>query len=353
VLLDHLNRWVRVVRQDISSKKADNKRARANQISNQLEDQLFRLDSILSSIDQILMAKAAFQCKAFARSLMNFEQQVVTIQERQAKNKDLPSYYEKLHEIYAQLDEPDGMEGISTLILSPSLEHQIRQHESTGRWTSAQSCWEVRLQESPDNVNFHLGLLRCLRNLGHYGKASSLSLSKILIYLPDTLRTHARGVLTRHPEWETILSDFQVESAWMVGAWDDVQTLVEQVDTQTSSMVMARLLLAMRSGEVNTISESMSMARSVLGAPITAAGVKGYRRSYESVLNLHLTHELELIHQVTSTLPVGSQANKQQERRLAISELSRTLSARLNATLPTFRSREPVLSMRRTAFALS
>jgi serine/threonine-protein kinase ATR len=139
----------------------------------------------------------------------------------------------------------------------------------------------------------------------------------------------------------------------MVGAWDDVQTLVEQVDTQTSSMVMARLLLAMRSGEVNTISESMSMARTVLGAPITAAGVKGYRRSYESVLNLHLTHELELIHQVTSTLPVGSQANKQQERRLAISELSRTLSARLNATLPTFRSREPVLSMRRTAFALS
>ena len=139
----------------------------------------------------------------------------------------------------------------------------------------------------------------------------------------------------------------------MVGAWDDVQTLVEQVDTQTSSMVMARLLLAMRSGEFKTISESMSMARSVFGAPITAAGVKGYRRSYESVLNLHLTHELELIHQTTSTLPVGSQANEQQERRLAISELSRTLSARLNATLPTFRSREPVLSMRRTAFALS
>jgi len=115
------------------------------------------------------MAKAAFQCKAFARSLMNFEQQVVTIQERSTGNKDLPAYYEKLHEIYAQLDEPDGMEGVSTLILSPSLEHQIRQHESTGRWTSAQSCWEVRLQESPDNVNFHLGLLRCLRNLGHYG----------------------------------------------------------------------------------------------------------------------------------------------------------------------------------------
>lgn len=170
ILLDHLNKWVRVVRQEISSKKIDNKRARANQISNQIEEQLLRLDSILSSIDQNLMAKAALQCKAYARSLMNFEQQVVTLREHTAQNKDLPGYYEKLHEIYAHLDEPDGMEGISTLILSPSLEHQIRQHESTGRWTAAQSCWEVRLQQSPDNVDFHLGLLRCLRNLGHYGE---------------------------------------------------------------------------------------------------------------------------------------------------------------------------------------
>ena len=195
MLLDHLNRWVRVVRQDISSKKADNKRARPNQISNQLEDQLLRLDSILSSIDQSLMAKAAFQCKAFARSLMNFEQQVVTIQERTTNNGDLPSYYEKLHEIYAQLDEPDGMEGISTLILSPSLEHQIRQHESTGRWTSAQSCWEVRLQESPDNVNFHLGLLRCLRNLGHYGE-TPLFLEKIN---PDTPARYSSYTCKRRP----------------------------------------------------------------------------------------------------------------------------------------------------------
>jgi serine/threonine-protein kinase ATR len=115
------------------------------------------------------MAKAALQCKAYARALMNFERQIVALQSSPTTSKDLPLYYERLHEIYAHLDEPDGMEGVSTLILSPSLEHQIRQHESTGRWTSAQSCWEVRLQQSPDNLDFHLGLLRCLRNLGHYG----------------------------------------------------------------------------------------------------------------------------------------------------------------------------------------
>lgn len=169
MLLDHLNGWVRVVRQDVGTKKAESKRSRANQINSQAEEQLLRVDSILSNIDQNLMAKAALQCKAYARALMNFERQILTLQERSPQNKDLPAYYERLHEIYSHLDEPDGMEGVSTLILSPSLEHQIRQHESIGRWTSAQSCWEVRLQQSPNNVDFHLGLLRCLRNLGHFG----------------------------------------------------------------------------------------------------------------------------------------------------------------------------------------
>lgn len=150
-------------------KRPDNKRARSNHINEQADEQLSRVDSILSSIDQNLMARAALQCKAYARSLMNFERQIVFLRQSQVSSDDLPGYYERLHEIYAHLDEPDGMEGVSTLILSPSLEHQIRQHESTGRWTSAQSCWEVRLQQSPDKIDFHIGLLRCLRNLGHYG----------------------------------------------------------------------------------------------------------------------------------------------------------------------------------------
>ncbi|KAG5648746.1 hypothetical protein DXG03_000093 [Asterophora parasitica] len=338
MIMDHLNKFVRVVRQNVSTKKGESKRARDNQIDSKAEEQLLRLDSILSSIDQNLIARAAFQCKAYARALMNFERQIVEIQERSPKNKDLPDYYERLHEIYSHLDEADGMEGVSTLILSPSLEHQIRQHESTGRWTSAQSCWEVRLQQSPDNVEFHIGLLRCLRNLGHY----------------DTLRTHVKGVLIRNPEWESALAGFHVESAWMVGAWGDVQDMAERTSSaQSSSMVMARLLLAMRAGDSGDIAEAISVARSVLGAPITAAGVRGYRRSYEAVLDLHLVYELEVIQNVLMGFPADSQAQSQQRRLDALADLSHTLAARFESTLPTYRTREPILSFRRTAFSLS
>jgi serine/threonine-protein kinase ATR len=167
MLLDHLSTWARLTRKDIGEKKNEAKR-RGSRLG--ASEQLAMIDSVLSSIDQDLMAKAAFQCKAYARSLMSFERHLASLQERNANGVEIQSCYERLHEIYCNLDEPDGMEGISTLILSPTLEHQIRQHESTGRWTSAQSCWELRLQQSPDNLEYHIGLLRCLRNLGHYGK---------------------------------------------------------------------------------------------------------------------------------------------------------------------------------------
>lgn len=356
MIMDHINKWVRMVRQNIGKKKSESKRARDNQIDSKVEEQLLRVDSILSSIDQILIARAAFQCKAYARSLMSFERQIVALQGQSPNNKDLPGYYERLHEIYSHLDEPDGMEGVSTLILSPSLEHQIRQHESTGRWTSAQSCWEVRLQQSPDNVDFHIGLLRCLRNLGHYGKVSflvdSCSFTNETHWL-DTLRTHVKGVLIRHQEWEGALAGFHVESAWMVGAWDEVQEMVERTSAQSSSIVMARLLLAMRAGNSEETSKYISVARSVLGSPITAAGIRGYRRSYEAILDLHLMHELEIIQDVLTHLPSGSQAPSQNRRRQALVSLSEKLAARFESTLPTFRTREPILSLRRTAFSLS
>ncbi|CCL98247.1 uncharacterized protein FIBRA_00241 [Fibroporia radiculosa] len=333
-LLDHLSQWVRVVRQQIGRKKVESRRARVNQLNSDAEEQVLKIDSIVTSIDQGLMARAALQCRAYARALMNFERRILALQgEGHGETYQvLQEYYEHLHEIYAHLDEPDGMEGVSTLILSPSLEHQIRQHESTGRWTSAQSCWEVRLQQSPDNLDFHLGLLRCLRNLGHY----------------DTLRTHVKGVLTRNPGWESQLVGFQVESEWMVGNWEEVRVLVERTDSLASPVLLAQVLLALRAGDALTISQASSVARGLLGAPIIAAGANGYRRSYDAVLDLHVLHELETIHASVQQL-----SRPDVDHQQVVARLSRCLSSRFESTLPVFRIREPILSMRRIAFGLS
>lgn len=165
--------------------------------------------------------------------------------------------------------------------------------------------------------------------------------------LLDTLRTHVKGVLTRNPEWKSALGDFQVESAWIIGDWNEVDTLAEGSSTPTASMVMARLLLAFRSGDALAIQNAQREARMVLGSPISAAGAREYRHAYSAVLNLHLVHEVEMIHQAVQTLPPSAR-----QRTDILSTLSHNLSARLELSLPTFRIREPILSMRRTAFSL-
>ena len=141
-----------------------------------LEAELLRVYSVLTSVDQTLIARAALRTKAYARALSGFEQALFAEHTGAPDPSEaVQAQYEQLHEIYAHLDEPDGMEGISTMILSPSIEHQIREHESMGQWTSAQSCWEVQLQRSPNELTSHLGLLRCLKNLGHYGTSDFIS----------------------------------------------------------------------------------------------------------------------------------------------------------------------------------
>jgi serine/threonine-protein kinase ATR len=171
LLMDHLSTWIRMVRQHMIKKRSDAKKTRATSLNSgdELEDQLMQVDSLITSIDRDLMSTAAFNCRSYARALMTLEQLIASRKEVQATEAGLQLYYERLHLIYSHLDEPDGMEGVSTKVLAPSLEHQIREHESTGRWTSAQSCWELKLQQSPHDVDLHIGLLRCLRNLGHYG----------------------------------------------------------------------------------------------------------------------------------------------------------------------------------------
>jgi serine/threonine-protein kinase ATR len=125
----------------------------------------------------------------------------------------------------------------------------------------------------------------------------------------------------------------------VLGDWQEVQTCVDRTEADTSHTVIARVLLAYHNGEPPVA--ALASARKLLGAPITAAGVRGYRSCYQSILNLHMLQEVDLISSVSTAPPPRP-----------LRELSGALDARLEATLPAFRVREPILSMRRTAFGI-
>ncbi|KAG9017962.1 serine/threonine-protein kinase M1 [Tulasnella sp. 427] len=330
-IMDHISKWIRGARQELSPKKKSR-----NHQSSQLVEYLPRVDSLISSINHELTAQAAFETKAYARALMNFEQLIVMKREANISENDLQPYYDRLHEIYAHLDEPDGMQGVSKLVLAPSLDHQIREHESTGQWTAAQSCWEIKLQRSPDDIDAHLGLIRCLRNLGHY----------------DTLETHIRGVLSRNGHWSALLAGFRAEGSWIVRNWAAVQQAVDSSKYDSPELSIARVLLALRGQQDPDIQAAFNSARQRLGATILSGGASSYRRSYDAVVQLHILHELQMAHGFVCKIPLLLQNGRGPKAYSELVDLTAQFRLRLDATLPTFKTREPILSMHRIALGL-
>ncbi|KAG8694478.1 serine/threonine-protein kinase M1, partial [Ceratobasidium sp. 395] len=340
-LMDHLSRWTREKNKEVVAKRTELRRGRARDPSGQaavalLNQQRVKAESLLSAIDNSLLSNAAFRCRAFARSLMSFEKEIINRKEQNKTEVELQPFYERLHEIYASLDEPDGMEGASKMIVSPSLEQQIRGHEMTGRWTSAQSCWEIKLQQQPNSLEPHVGLLRCLRNLGHN----------------DAMMTHIHGVLSKHPTWEPQLADFFVEGAWKLGNWDVVERLTANPQWQSPEITLARLLLKARQERESDFKSALFAARQVLGSTITSNGPTSYRRSYDAVLHLHLAREIESIHSAATYMSGLPGLEEHQIYAIVLKTLTQSLDNRFRSTLPTFRVQEPVLGMRRTTFEI-
>lgn len=83
--------------------------------------------------------------------------------------------YERLQHIYTQIDEPDGIEGISTKLPVLNVDQQILEHRKAGRWTAAQSWYELLLNEKPDDLDTQINLLTCLKESGQHGKPRSLT----------------------------------------------------------------------------------------------------------------------------------------------------------------------------------
>ncbi|ORY85369.1 hypothetical protein BCR35DRAFT_264576 [Leucosporidium creatinivorum] len=330
-LMDHLSRWITLARKRQQENKSRSKKVKGKStVEKDFEAALLNVEGILQDIPHILVGQAALTCKAYARSLLNFESHIVAqrAQKDNVGDEKLQEYYENLHECYADLDEPDGMEGISTKIISPSVLHQIREHESTGRWTSAQSCWEVKLQQKPDEPSNHVGLLRCLRNLGHY----------------DSMRTHIIGILHSRgdeTDWDRILAPFNIEASLFIGDWEAVEDALRIPDIEGAEVSFGKVISAMKEGNAEQLSQAFFEAREQLGGPIVAAGKESYRRVYDSVIHLHILQELEAIHIARDLQP-----------EVLSPQLIKSLNLRLASTSPSFRAREPILNMRRTALRI-
>lgn len=120
---------------------------------------------------------------------------------------------------------------------------------------------------------------------------------------------------------------------------------------------MARVLLGIHDRNYDGLGDIMRQTRRELGAAVTASS-RQYARAYPAILQLHMLHEVGMVCEAgleiakTYSLNTSNQ-NKNQLVQHRIIQLRDNLANRLDITLPSFRIRESILSIRRTAYAES
>jgi serine/threonine-protein kinase ATR len=116
-----------------------------------------------------IVSQRAVECKSFSRALFYWEQHIRKTRNNENNSISDTSLLERLQDIYTQIDEPDGIEGISAHLHVLDIEQQILGHRKAGRWTAAQSWYEIKLAEVPDDIDVQVNLLTCLRESGQHG----------------------------------------------------------------------------------------------------------------------------------------------------------------------------------------
>lgn len=178
-MLDYLSRWLQGKKKQLNSLRNhshQSSRTHRDASGSSLQDtystQVKAVETLLASIPAEIISKRAVQCKSFSRALFHWEQYI-----RQHKNQpkrpsntaDVEPLYQRLQDIYSQIDEPDGIEGISANLQVLNIDQQVLEHRKAGRWATAQSWYELQLGKEPTNNDAQWNLFTCLKESGQQG----------------------------------------------------------------------------------------------------------------------------------------------------------------------------------------
>lgn len=163
-----------------------------------------QLSSLLNGIPDRVLAFAAHACGAHTRALRHLEMHVRS-SDTAATLEDL----DFLQRVFADLDDADGMQGLSFLrTRPPSPVEQARDLESLGQWNDALICHQEQARSDPDHHDTRVALLHCLLRLGRYENC----ISEVAEIIGDDNHVMDNPVMSK-------LLSFGIESAWRSANW--------------------------------------------------------------------------------------------------------------------------------------
>ncbi|GJQ85421.1 hypothetical protein Trydic_g23851 [Trypoxylus dichotomus] len=316
ILLDFLERWIREWQWQRGANGRD-------------DDNYKKICLFLTKFCKLQLAMCSFQYGEYSRALMYLEDYITNNQ--QALNENL--YF--LAKIYAQLDEPDGVSGVSALRNEePTIEQRILELEVSGKLSDAVACYE----QIPHPLK-----LRHLQRLIH----CYLDLDNV-----NTALNFAEGAVEKYPEYERLLLEMEAEPLWRLGRYDDLGNLVKKScmkDNSSWGVKIGQALLDIQNAERTKFSETLKILRlqqvDLLGATSLEEGM--YQQGYESIVKLHSLNELEQIENVVRELLLKPNDHKAAES--IVKNLSSVWTLRIKVVQESIKIIEPILCLRRVA----
>src|SRR5690606_32847048 len=95
-----------------------------------------RVRDVLDRTPSHLIAQRALDCDQYSRALFHLE---LHIREVGSSAEEEANFMNKLKDIYASIDDPDGLEGLAAHMQMLDIDQQVLGHRKAGRWTAAQT----------------------------------------------------------------------------------------------------------------------------------------------------------------------------------------------------------------------
>ncbi|KAK3395553.1 phosphatidyl inositol 3-kinase, partial [Sordaria brevicollis] len=285
------------------------------------------VEEVLSSLDPELVARRAIDCGQYARALLFLEPHIESRKD-QAIGDEATRLMRSVHDVYTQIDDPDGLDGISACMMKDlGFKEQALSHRKAGRWTAAQTWYEVELAEHPEDVNLQLDLLTCLEESGQY----------------DNLLSFAEGI-EKSPSSLGKVMPFVLEASWATGRWQIMEKYIRSYTegdvTDIFNLGIADALLCLKEGDGERFDELLQAMRDKVASSLTVSNTSSFRNCHDVMLKCHVMADLEMI--------VNAQPAKDEGHE----PLMKALERRLEVLGAYVSDKQYVLGVRRAAMEL-
>lgn len=267
--------------------------------SRRVEDKenLAYIQKELDTISPQSISYCAVECNDYARALLYLEQHAQKMESQKTRPGERTALLQNMQAMYANIDEPDGLEGISAHLPALDIQQQILSHKKAGRWTAAQTWYEMQLAEQPHNLDVQMDLLHCLKQAGQHGTYQMIC-PKLTLTRSDVLLNHVEGMHVGQSNVNKIMP-FAVEAAWVTNRWESLTKFTQRFQgnpMQDFNISVATLFEKYGSkGSPEAFFNCLAETRANIATTMSPSTTASLQSAHEQILQCHVLADIELM----------------------------------------------------------